>query len=88
MLRKAQAIRRDGSAALNLAYIACGRFDGFWELGLSPWDVAAGFLLIEEAGGQIKNFAGRNAKIENHSIIAGNSFITSQLLQEIQATRI
>lgn len=84
LLKKAQAIRRDGSAALNLAYVACGRFDGFWELGLSPWDVAAGFLLIEEAGGQIKNFAGRPAKIENHSIVAGNSFIVSQLLQEIQ----
>lgn len=87
MIRKAQAVRRDGTAALNLAYVACGRFDGFWELGLSPWDVAAGLLLIEEAGGRVRNFSDRPAKIENHSIVCGNSFVTSELLREIRATR-
>ena len=52
----AQAVRRDGSAAIDLAYVACGRFDGFWEDGLNPWDVAAGVLLIKEAGGLVTDF--------------------------------
>src|SRR6266699_6610972 len=55
---QAQAVRRDGSAALDLAYVACGRFDGFWEDGLNPWDVAAGVLLISEAGGRVTDFEG------------------------------
>ncbi|MDD2214033.1 MAG: inositol monophosphatase, partial [Oscillospiraceae bacterium] len=57
-LHQAQAVRRDGSAALNLSYVACGRFDGFWELRLSPWDLAAGALILEEAGGRITNLSG------------------------------
>src|SRR5688500_19754023 len=52
----AQAVRRDGSAAIDLAYVACGRFDGFWEDGLNPWDTAAGVVLIQEAGGRVTNF--------------------------------
>jgi myo-inositol-1(or 4)-monophosphatase len=55
----AQGVRRDGAAALDLAYVAAGRFDGFWEEGLKPWDVAAGALIIEEAGGRVSNYANR-----------------------------
>ncbi len=58
MLKVAQGIRRNGSAALDLAWVACGRFDGHWEFNLSPWDVAAGFLLIREAGGTVLGFDG------------------------------
>ncbi len=59
LARRALAIRRDGAAALDLAYVACGRFDGFWEAKLSPWDVAAGRLLVTEAGGRVSTWAGR-----------------------------
>ncbi len=57
-LYESQAVRRDGSAALNLSYVACGRFDGFWELKLNPWDVAAGTLIVEEAGGMVTDLTG------------------------------
>src|SRR5439155_21581857 len=57
-LPRAQGVRRDGSAALNLCYLACGRFDGFWEPRLHPWDVAAGSLIVEEAGGRITDYRG------------------------------
>lgn len=57
-IRRAQAVRRDGSAALDLCYVACGRYDGFWELGLHSWDTAAGSLIVKEAGGKITDFSG------------------------------
>ncbi|HKA25585.1 MAG TPA: inositol monophosphatase family protein [Candidatus Eisenbacteria bacterium] len=57
-LHEAQAVRRDGSAALNLCYLACGRFDGFWELKLHPWDTAAAWRIVEEAGGRLSDYAG------------------------------
>ena len=57
-IKRAQAVRRAGSAALDLAYVACGRFDGFWELSLHPWDVSAGFLLVDEAGGRTSDLQG------------------------------
>ena len=57
-IRRAQAVRRDGSAALDLCYVACGRYDGFWELGLHSWDTAAGSLILKEAGGRITDFSG------------------------------
>lgn len=56
-IRRARAVRRDGSAALDLCYVACGRFDGFWELGLNPWDTAAGVLIVGEAGGRVSLFS-------------------------------
>lgn len=65
-------IRRAGSAALDLAYVAAGRLDGFWELGLSTWDVAAGALLIQEAGGMVSDFWGRQDYIGNGHIVAGS----------------
>lgn len=72
---EAQAVRRDGSAALDLAYVACGRFDGFWEDGLNPWDVAAGVLLIEEAGGKVTNFDGASLDIYSPKVLASNSLV-------------
>jgi myo-inositol-1(or 4)-monophosphatase len=76
----ASGIRRPGSAALDLADVAAGRFDGFWEQHLSAWDIAAGTLLIREAGGLVTNFSGRNIAIEHTGIVAGNSAIHRWLL--------
>lgn len=72
---EAQAVRRDGSAALDLAYVACGRFDGFWEDGLNAWDVAAGVLLIEEAGGKATNFDGAALDINSPKVLASNGLV-------------
>jgi myo-inositol-1(or 4)-monophosphatase len=71
----AQAVRRDGSAALNLSYVACGRFDGFWELKLNPWDVAAGSLIVREAGGIITDFEGGAYSIYSNQILASNGLV-------------
>ena len=70
-----QAVRRDGSAALDLAYVACGRFDGFWEDGLNPWDVAAGVLIIEEAGGRVTNYEGERLDVYTAKVLASNGLI-------------
>lgn len=70
LMRETHGLRRMGSAAIDLAYTACGRFDGFFEYGLHPWDVAGGALLVEEAGGVVKDFKGGNDYIFGHSIIA------------------
>ena len=72
---KAQAVRRAGSAALDLAYLACGRFDGFWELKLHPWDTAAGSLLVTEAGGKTTDFRGKPFSIYGRETLASNGFI-------------
>lgn len=80
MLLKSCALRRDGSAALNLAYVACGRFDGFWEEGLEPWDMAAGVLLVEEAGGKVSCYDGSNFSIYEPPICASNGFIHDEML--------
>jgi len=77
----ARAIRRPGSAALDLAYVARGVFDGFWERRLSPWDVAAGYLLVQEAGGKVSNFKGQKFDPEMHEILATNSKLHRPLLQ-------
>ena len=77
--QRAQAVRRDGSAALDLAYVACGRFDGFWEFDLSPWDVAAGTLLIHEAGGRVSQCDGARADVSARSILATNGCIHDEL---------
>ena len=83
LILKAQAIRRDGSAALDMAYIAAGRFDGFWELKLHPWDVAAGALIIEEAGGTVSTFAGEPFQINSYDVLASNGKIHRALMQAI-----
>jgi myo-inositol-1(or 4)-monophosphatase len=80
----AQAVRRDGSAALDLAYVACGRFDGFWEEGLRPWDVAAGVLLIEEAGGRVSYYDGSPFKIYTPPILASNRLIHDAMMRVLQ----
>lgn len=76
---RAQAVRRDGSAALDLAFTACGRFDGFWEFDLHPWDVAAGTLLVCEAGGTITRADGGSARLDARSILATNGRIHREL---------
>lgn len=70
---QAQALRRDGVAAVDLCYVAAGRYDGFWELNLFPWDVAAGFLVIQEAGGKVSNFSGKPFGIYSKEILASNA---------------
>lgn len=77
----AQAVRRDGSAALNLCYVAAGRFDGFWELKLHPWDVAAGKLMVEEAGGQVTDFSGNPTTIYGRQILASNGKIHEEMVK-------
>ena len=78
-------IRRPGSAALDLAYVACGRYEGFWEIGLSPWDMAAGALLVQEAGGMVTDFSGDQAYLDSGNIIAGNPKIHAEMLRRIQS---
>ena len=80
-IMNAQAVRRDGSAALDLAYVACGRFDGFWEEGLHPWDVAAAVLMIEEAGGRVSHYDGSAFDIYNPPILASNGLVHDQMMQ-------
>ncbi|MBV9957716.1 MAG: inositol monophosphatase [Acidobacteria bacterium] len=77
----AQGVRRDGSAALDLAYVACGRFDGFWEEGLNPWDVAAGVLLIEEAGGRVSRYDGGPFDIHTPPILSSNGLIHDEMMR-------
>ena len=78
-----QGIRRLGAAALDLAYVACGRFDAFWEFNLKPWDIAAGSLLVEEAGGKVTNFSGQRFQTDEASqLLASNRKIHPQLLQK------
>lgn len=83
-LFKAQAIRRDGSAALNLSYVASGRFDGFWELKLNPWDTAAGVLMVTEAGGVATSFEGDPFDIYKGRIVASNGLIHEELLHVLK----
>jgi myo-inositol-1(or 4)-monophosphatase len=78
-LTRAQALRRDGSAALNLAYLAMGRFDGFWELWLSPWDLAAGTLIVQEAGGKVTRWDGTDFRIEGRELLASNGSLHDEM---------
>jgi myo-inositol-1(or 4)-monophosphatase len=77
----AQAVRRDGSAALDLAFVACGRFDGFWEDGLNPWDTAAGALLIAEAGGRVTNYENEPLDIYTKKVVASNGHVHGEMLR-------
>jgi len=86
MYKKAQAIRRGGSAALDICYLACGRFDGFWELKLHPWDVAAGLVIVEEAGGQVTTIEGKRYSIYEKSILASNRKIHRQMRDVLMRT--
>jgi len=79
--QKAQGIRRDGSAVIDLCYTACGKFDGFWEARLKPWDTASGVLILKEAGGKITDFKGNKYSIFSDSILATNGCIHAQMLE-------
>ena len=86
MLRT-HGVRRTGSAALDLAWVACGRVDAFWEFGLKPWDVAAGSLLVEEAGGHVSNLDGTMLDISAAQIVASNGRLHQQMLETLAAIR-
>ncbi len=79
-----RGVRRDGSAAIDMAYVACGRFDGFWEEGLNPWDVASGKLLIEEAGGWVTDYLGGALSIYTPPICASNGSIHKQMIDVLR----
>jgi myo-inositol-1(or 4)-monophosphatase len=80
-----QAVRRGGSAALDLCYVAAGRLDGFWELNLQPWDTAAGQIILQEAGGQITDFAGRRFSIYEKEVLASNGRIHEEMLAVLKS---
>ncbi|MER9427826.1 inositol monophosphatase family protein [Mesorhizobium sp. M0408] len=84
VMAEVSGVRRLGSASLDLAYVAAGRMDGFWETGLSAWDVAAGILLIREAGGFVSDFAGGQDVLNAGSLVAGNELIQRALLKTIK----
>ncbi|MDA8104441.1 MAG: inositol monophosphatase family protein [Nitrospiraceae bacterium] len=84
IFREVSDIRRAGSAAIDLSYVAAGRFEGFFELKLSPWDVAAGALLIEEAGGIVTDFGGGKEYLSSGNIVAGNRYIQPQIFEAIK----
>jgi myo-inositol-1(or 4)-monophosphatase len=83
-MQSAAGVRRAGAAALDLAYVACGRLDGFWELGLSPWDMAAGTLLIQEAGGLVADLRGESGFMESGDIAAATPKIFPALLEALR----
>lgn len=81
---EAQAVRRDGAAALDLAFVACGRFDGFWEDGLKPWDTAAGVLLVAEAGGRFSDFSGAPLDIYTPKVLASNGLVHDAMIRVLK----
>jgi myo-inositol-1(or 4)-monophosphatase len=83
IVKRGIPIRRLGSAALDLAYVACGRFEGFWEVNLNSWDVAAGILLVNEAGGKCTNYNGKDSLVEDKEILATNGKIHEEALRVI-----
>ena len=83
-MMKAQGIRRSGSAALDLCYVACGRFDGFWEFQLQPWDKAAGILIVQEAGGITSNYRGEPLSLESGQNVASNPQIHAAMLETLK----
>ncbi len=78
---RTHGVRRAGSAALDLAYVACGRMEAFWEFNLNPWDTAAGILLVEEAGGMVTDFSGNYRKLDSREILASNQHVQGELLK-------
>jgi myo-inositol-1(or 4)-monophosphatase len=83
---RAQGIRRAGSAALDLCYVAAGRFDGFWELSLNPWDCAAGYLMVREAGGKVTNWQGEFGSIDDRECLATNGRIHESMMAVLHET--
>ncbi|HEX2152597.1 MAG TPA: inositol monophosphatase family protein [Acidimicrobiia bacterium] len=85
VLAEVRGIRRLGSAALDLAWVASGRFDGYWEYGLGPWDAAAGLLLVEEAGGRVTDHSGGSYRLDSATITASNGLIHDRLSEVVRA---
>jgi myo-inositol-1(or 4)-monophosphatase len=81
-------VRRDGAAALDLCYVACGRLDGFWEQNLAPWDIGAGSLIVEEAGGKISDLKGATLNLEEGNIVATNQLIHEEVIESLQKIKI
>ena len=87
LMRESAGLRRPGSAALDLADVACGRFEAFWELSLAPWDIAAGILLIREAGGVVTDLAGQPCPVEHTGLVAGNPVMHQWLFDRVKGER-
>jgi myo-inositol-1(or 4)-monophosphatase len=83
LCKHSQGIRRLGSAATDLAYVACARFEGFYEYGLHPWDIAAGMLLVREAGGRVSDFSGNESNLTGDEIVASSKQVFSEFLESI-----
>jgi myo-inositol-1(or 4)-monophosphatase len=81
---RSHGVRRAGSAALDLCYVACGRLDGFWEFNLNPWDTAAGVLLVEESGGRVTDFHGGPFQLNSRETVASNGVIHAEMLHEFE----
>jgi myo-inositol-1(or 4)-monophosphatase len=81
---RSHGVRRAGSAALDLCSVACGRYDGFWEFNLNPWDTAAGVLLVQEAGGKVTDFTGGPFAVSSREVLASNSLVHNELLAEFK----
>jgi myo-inositol-1(or 4)-monophosphatase len=82
--KHSQGIRRLGSAAIDLAYVACGRFEAFYEYGLHPWDVAAGILMVREAGGKVSDFSGNEYNLTGDEIVSANFNVFSEILENVR----
>jgi myo-inositol-1(or 4)-monophosphatase len=81
---RSHGVRRAGSAALDLCYVACGRYDAFWEFNLNPWDTAAGVLLVQEAGGRVTNFTGGPFELNSREVLATNTLLHGEMLTEFK----
>jgi myo-inositol-1(or 4)-monophosphatase len=81
---RSHGVRRAGSAALDLCYVACGRFDAFWEFNLNSWDTAAGVLLVQEAGGQVTNYKNAPFNVDSREVVASNGLVHGEMLKEFQ----
>lgn len=86
-IKKAQAVRRDGAAAIDVCYVACGRYDGFWEMGLKAWDIAAAVLILEEAGGRSTMFSGDSLDVYGDNIVCSNGLIHQEMLKVLRKGR-
>jgi myo-inositol-1(or 4)-monophosphatase len=82
-IKTAQAVRRDGTAALDICYVACGRYDGFWEMSLWPWDMAAAVVILEEAGGTVSMFRGTPFDVYGHEILSSNGLIHEEMIKTL-----
>jgi myo-inositol-1(or 4)-monophosphatase len=84
LLARCAGVRRDGSAALDLCYVACGRLDGFWELGLSAWDLAAGVVILQEAGGRVTDYEGEDGYMGSGNIVAAGPGVHAEMLEVLR----